>query len=98
MILSSTEGQYLGPRDAIAPPYIADLLMFSAMMTFPVSPRKVIQHGSWAGCRVVLPLRRGSDQKCDHERLLFSYVEVSPNEGLSTQGERIKLPLPLRRP
>ncbi len=30
------------------------------------------------------------DQKCDHERLLFSYVEVSPNEGLAPDnGERI---------
>ena len=35
-----------GPRDSIAPPYMAERLMFSPMFRFTSAPAYVIQHGS----------------------------------------------------
>src|ERR1043165_9835893 len=66
-ILSSTDGQYLGPFESIAPPYIADFEILSAMICLPDGPRYVIQHGSCSGCRVEVSVRLGDSQKCDHE-------------------------------
>src|SRR4029077_2738624 len=48
-ILSSTDGQYRGPRPLMAPPYSADSFRWLRMISFTGSPAPVIQQGTWRG-------------------------------------------------